>query len=134
MTTMKWIRLAVAGWLLAAGAAWAAENPLPSPGFEGDNAKWWAIGDDSSKIAAEAAHSGSLGLRIGSLAYNPMGASVSSAKLPVAAGQEFTLTFWAKGAPDCCGVYLVFANAAGKAVSEAGPKHGDAPTMCAVNR
>jgi peptidoglycan/xylan/chitin deacetylase (PgdA/CDA1 family) len=127
---MNWMKLAVAGGLLAAGAAWAAENPLPSPGFEGDNAKWWAIGDDSSQFVAEAAHSGSLGLRIGSLAYNPMGASVSSAKLPVAAGQEFTVTFWAKGTPDCCGVYLWFANEKGKNISEAGAKQ----QMCGVNQ
>ena len=115
---------------LVAGTALAAENPLPSPGFEGDNAKWWVIGDDSSQFTAEAAHTGKLGLRIGSLAYNPVSASVSSARLPVTAGQEFTVAFWAKGAPNCSGVYLWFYNAAGKMVGGGNAKQ----QMCGVNK
>ncbi len=127
---MKWMNLAIAVGMLAAVTAWAAENPLPSPGFEGENATWWSIGDDSSQFIAEAAHTGKLGLRIGSLAYNPLGASVSSARLPVTAGQEFTVSFWAKGKASCCGVYLWFFNAAGKAVGGANAKQ----QMCGVNK
>ena len=112
---------------------WGADNALPDPGFEGDNAQWWAIADDSSQIVPEAAHTGRLGLRIGSRTYNPRGASVTSARLPVTPGQALTLSFWAKGAPDGCAVYLTFANAAGKSVTDAATPRGG-QQLCAVNK
>lgn len=98
-------------------AADAPRNPLPAPGFEENASHWWTIGDDSSKVLPEAAHTGKMGLRIGSMTYNPRGASVTGARLPVAPGQAFTLTFWAKGAPHCAAVYLNYFNAAGKSVT-----------------
>ena len=114
-----------------------AENPLPNAGFEdGTNKMWWSIGDNSSQIIPEAARTGKLGLRIGSLKYNPMGASVSSARLPVTPRQEFTLSFYAKGVPKCCGVYLMFANDAGKSVANADPRFrgGGGHPVCVVDK
>jgi peptidoglycan/xylan/chitin deacetylase (PgdA/CDA1 family) len=35
---------------LLATTAWGADKPLPDPGFEDDDAQWWAIGNDSSRV------------------------------------------------------------------------------------
>lgn len=80
-------------------------NPLPNPGFE-EGTEHWAISDGESKALPEAAKSGKLGLRVGKTDYYPSGASVFSAKFPVAAEQEVTLKFQARAKASICGAYL----------------------------
>lgn len=118
------------------GISFGADNPLPNPGFEEGPSQWWSIGDNSSQIMAEAAHSGKLGLRIGTTNYNPRGASVTSAKVAVNAGQEFTLAFWARGTPNCSGVYIQFYNAAGKGIKDSDPKTrgSGGQSVCLINQ
>lgn len=101
----------------ARGAAMNDGNPLPDPGFEEGSGKGWSIGDEISTLTPEAAHSGKMGLRIGTPAYSARGSAVTSARLPVTPGQTLTVTFWAKGEPNHAGVFLYFYNAAGKQVT-----------------
>jgi peptidoglycan/xylan/chitin deacetylase (PgdA/CDA1 family) len=110
-------------WLLLF-LAWAdvalPANPIPNPGFE-EGDQGWAIRDSMSKVVPESAHEGKLGLKIvDEDAKN--GSSVMSAKLPVQAGQEITLTFWARAQADCSGVNLWFFNSAGQIVKSPDPK------------
>jgi hypothetical protein len=100
---------------LLSAAAFAADNPLPNPGFEeGDNL--WAM-SGAAVLAPEAARSGKLGLRVGAAAYSAEGSSVTSARLPVTPGQAITLTFQARSRAPCSGAYLWLYNAAGKVVA-----------------
>jgi len=110
---MRAIRLLAA--MLIAGAACAASNPLPNPGFEYGSANW-AIADEGSQVIAAAAHSGTLGLRAGAAEYTPTGAAVTSASLPVTPRQEITLRFWARANTAIGGVFLFFYRTDGKAI------------------
>ena len=96
-------------------AAFAADNPLPNPGFEEGDRLWSVAG--SARLAPEAAHAGKLGLRVGNAAYSADGASVTSARLPVTPGQSITLAFQARSQAPCSGAYLWLYNAEGKVVS-----------------
>jgi peptidoglycan/xylan/chitin deacetylase (PgdA/CDA1 family) len=109
--TFTLLRLA----LLSGSAALAADTPLPNPGFEEGGALWSISG--SAQLAPEAARSGKQGLRVGSAAYNTDGASATSARLPVAPGQEIALAFHVRSQAPCSGAYLWLYDAAGKVVS-----------------
>ncbi len=88
---------------------------LPNPGFE-EGASMWSL-DGSGQLMAEAAHGGKMGLRVGAMNYDAAGASVLSARLPVPAGTEVTLTFDARTTAVCSGAYLWFYDAVGKLVT-----------------
>ncbi|MCC7491344.1 MAG: polysaccharide deacetylase family protein [Fimbriimonadaceae bacterium] len=113
---MRWTA-ALSVLLLSAGRA--AE--LPNGGFE-DGPLRWAFNDHTSQVLPAAARGGRLGLRVGSLEYNPDGASVASCKLPVTPGETTTVTFAARATAACSGVYLQFTSAAGKEAPPAEPK------------
>jgi peptidoglycan/xylan/chitin deacetylase (PgdA/CDA1 family) len=111
----------------------AAENPLPNPGFE-KAGPHWVINDETSQITVEAAHTGQRGLRVGTDHYTPGGSSVISSRLPVAPGQEITLSFWARSKTATSGVYLFFYTAAGKTVSDPQLKAGGGFPVCPVKK
>jgi len=117
--------------LLLAVAACAAADPLPNAGFEGGEQEW-VITENVSQIVAQAAHTGTLGLRVGRERYNPAGSSVTSVRLPVTPGQQLTLRFWARGKTATSGVYLFFYTAEGKTVSDPQLKASGGNPMCAV--
>ena len=93
-------------------SAFAADTPLPNPGFE-ENGTMWSV-SGSAQLAPEAAHSGKAGLRVGNASYNVDGASVTSARLPVTPGQNIALSFQARSQAPCSGAYLWFYDEAGK--------------------
>ena len=76
----------------------------------------WSL-EGSAELAAEAAHSGKQGLRVGATNYSALGASVTSARLPITAGAEVTLSFEARTTAVCSGAYLWFYDAVGKLVT-----------------
>lgn len=96
-------------------------NPLENPGFE-YGAQQWSLSEDTSIICPEAAHGGKMGLRLGSLEYNPGGAAVFSARFPVAPQQEVTIRFWAKTQSACSGAYIWFSSGDGKLLIPEGAK------------
>jgi peptidoglycan/xylan/chitin deacetylase (PgdA/CDA1 family) len=96
-------------------SAFAADNPLPNPGFEADDGMWSVSG--TAQLMPEAARSGLRGLRVGAADYNADGSSVTSARLPVTPGQEVTLSFQVRSGAPCSGAYLWLYNTAGKTVN-----------------
>lgn len=129
------MKTAIRFWALALVVALvqsaAADNPLPNPGFE-EGEQHWTIGDEFSKITADAAHSGKLGVRVGATEYHPHVSSVTSSRLPVQEGQEIALTFWARSTKSSAGAYLFYYNADGKTVQDAKGK-GGGPT-CGITQ
>ena len=117
--------------VLTAAAARGADNRLPNSGFE-EGDRHWTIGEDVSQIVADAKHSGQKGLRVGSDHYNPAGSSVTSSRLPVAVGQDITVTFWARSTKTAAGVYLFYYTPAGKVTSD--PKIKGGFPNCAVKQ
>jgi peptidoglycan/xylan/chitin deacetylase (PgdA/CDA1 family) len=109
--------------LVSASVVVAAGNPLPNPGFEAGDSQW-VIADEASHVAAEAARTGQLGLRVGQSEYYPSGSSIHSARFAVVAGQRISLSFWARSRAANCGIYFWFADAKGKPVGS--------PPMCGV--
>ncbi|QNN20996.1 DUF2334 domain-containing protein [Planctomycetales bacterium ZRK34] len=109
------------GWLvlIAAGTAMAQQsNPLPDAGFE-DGAEAWSIHDSVSKVTAEAARSGKVGLRVGQDEYFAGGASVHSAQFAVEPGQTVSMSFWARAKQTNMGVYFMFFDADGRMTGKA---------------
>lgn len=105
-----------------------AASVLPNAGFE-EGLTGWVTRDTMSQVLPEAAHAGKAGLRITD-ADAKRGSDLTSAKLPVAAGQALTLTFSAKAQGDFLGVYLWFYNAAGGAVKDEAKKYsGGLPSV-----
>ncbi len=88
-------------------------NFLPNPGFENQLADW-QINDSISQLLPEAAHSGKVGLRIGSENGKCAGSSVQSSRLPVAPRQTFTLSFFARAKAVNAAAYIWYENAEGK--------------------
>jgi len=132
MRLMRLLALCVS--VLALRAAMAVEapaNPLPNAGFE-DGEKMWTIGDDFAKFTSEAAHSGSMGLRLGTTEYAAMGTSAISARLPVTPAQEITVRFWARTTVPISGAFIWFYGADGKLVKDPDIKGGFA--TCMVNK
>lgn len=82
-------------------------TPLPNPGFE-EGTTAWSIADGNSRVLAEAAHTGTGGLRVGKPDYYPSGSSVFSSKFAVTPGQKISLSFWARATAANCGAYLWF--------------------------
>lgn len=122
--------------LLAAGPLLAQPelyNALPNAGLEAGEQDW-AISDDTSQFTAEAAHNGRQGLRLGTLEYNPNGASVLSSALPVTPGQELTLTFWCRTQASCSGVFLWYYGADHKLVSAPAQKATGGQTVCVPDK
>lgn len=95
--------------------AFAADNPLPNPGFEAEDGMWAVSG--CAQLRPEAARSGARGLRVGAAEYDAEGSSVTSARLPVTPGQPVTLSFQVRSTAPCSGAYLWLYNAAGKTVN-----------------
>lgn len=93
---------------LLTSALYAAEPPLPNPGFEEGDTMWAVSGE--AVLTPDAAYSGKTGLRVGTDVYSADGSSVTSARLPVAPGQEITLAFQARSRAACSGAYLWFYN------------------------
>jgi peptidoglycan/xylan/chitin deacetylase (PgdA/CDA1 family) len=105
-----------------------AASVLPNAGFE-EGLTGWVTRDTMSQVLAEAAHTGKAGLRITD-ADVKKGSDLTSAKLPVVAGQALTLTFSARAQGDFLGVYFWFHDAAGKAVKNDVFKHsGGLPSV-----
>lgn len=81
---------------LLAAFAGETEIPLDNPGFEQGEAGW-TIREKApmSSAVAEAAHEGTLGLRVTD-EDTVNGSSALSQIIPVEPGQKFRLTFWAR--------------------------------------
>ena len=117
------LRVLALAFLAALAPAWAADNPLPNPGFEEGEGEW-TLDDNTSRVTADAARTGKSGLRVGADRYVAEGASVFSARFPAAPGQELSLSFWARSKASTCGVYLWFLNAEGKDTKDPDLKGG----------
>jgi peptidoglycan/xylan/chitin deacetylase (PgdA/CDA1 family) len=143
--THKTLTHGVAAWLtiltsvaLMATTALAQEQPptaaepanvLPNPGFEDGMDPWW-INETASEITAEAAHTGTLGLRAGADRYVSMGAQVDGPRFPVTPGQELTVKFWARTRTGNGGVFLQFFDAANKMISDPALKASGGIPVC----
>ena len=112
------------------GPSPAPATVLPNPGFEEGGQQWSC--DDVSKVVPEAAHEGKMGLRVAAEKFGPTGSSAQSARLPVAPGQEVTLTFWARTKSDFMGVYLIFVNSGGKWMKNPAIRSGGGHASCGV--
>ncbi len=116
-----------AALVMLGSAVQAAEGDIVprNAGFESGE-QFWVIDDSTSQISADAARSGSLGLRVGTEKYNPTGSSVTSEFFPLQPGQEIELGFWARTSVNACGVYLVFNRADGRRTG--------GQSICAINK
>lgn len=96
---------------------------LPNPGFEEGLANWQSR-DQMSAAVADAAKSGAHGLRVTD--NDPAkGSDLLSARLPVVAGQNITLSFQARADAAFLGVYLRFETAAGRVVKDPALRYTD---------
>ncbi|TSJ79538.1 polysaccharide deacetylase [Rariglobus hedericola] len=112
----------------AAVSAAVAASILPNGGFE-EGLTGWVTRDAMSQVSPEAAHTGKGGLRVTD-ADAQKGSDLTSAKLPVVAGQALALSFSARAQGDFCGVYLWFHDAAGKPVKDEAKKYtGGMPSV-----
>jgi len=98
-------------------------NVLPNPGFEEETAAW-QVGEGDSLVTADAARTGKFGLRISNDRTKARGCNASSATFVVKAGQEITLTFWARSDSTGAGVYLMYVSDKGRMVNDPGTKGG----------
>ena len=110
--------------------AFGVDSPLPNPGFE-EGLAAWVVKDTMSKAVPEAAHSGKLGLRIVD-EDKGVGSSVMSAKLPVKAGQQIKVNFWAKTTTSFSSVFLWFYDANRKVIKDPSLKHTDGLSAAAI--
>jgi hypothetical protein len=101
--------------LLFAGIASAAEPlPFPNAGFEEGMSSWVADKNDTannlSQVVAEAAHTGSFGLRV-TQTDSQTGSWLQSARIPVGSAQSYRLEFWARVVETSgIGVWIQFYN------------------------
>lgn len=98
-------------------------NVLPNPGFE-DGATAWQVGEGDSVVTPEAARTGQQGLRISNDRTKAKGSNASSATFAVKAGQQLTLTFWARANDKGAGVYLMYVSDKGRMVNDPATKGG----------
>ncbi|MFA6285941.1 MAG: polysaccharide deacetylase [Opitutaceae bacterium] len=123
-TPLRWLKLVCLSFVFSA----AAQAALPNAGFE-DGLAGWVAKDAMATASPEAARTGKQGLRITD-ADAKRGSDLTSAKLPVEAGQALTLTFSAKSQGDFLGVYLWFYDAAGRPVKDEAKKYsGGLPSV-----
>jgi hypothetical protein len=95
-----------------------AETPLefPDAGFE-ERSGWSPISAPMAALHEDAAHTGTIGLRIVDKSRK-MGSNVRSAHLPVSAGASYAVRFWAKAVSQAgVAVYADFFNADRKMVT-----------------
>lgn len=110
-----------------------AENPIPNPGLE-DGTSGWRIGEEVTKADPAAAHTGKSGLRVKIDTGRPYGSSAYTARLPVEAGKEITLSFWAKTQKKMSGVYLYFYDKDGKIIKDDKNKHSGGLPQVGINQ
>lgn len=109
--------LAVCGLLVLAVVPGRADQAveLDNPGFEQGLAGWDAAKDNGmSQAIAEAAHDGSLGLRVTDASPKD-GSSLASRRFKAVPGKIYQARFWSRAvAGEGVGVYILFFDAAGK--------------------
>ncbi|CAN5343267.1 hypothetical protein BH09VER1_BH09VER1_27700 [soil metagenome] len=104
-----------------------AEDPLPlvNPGFENAATGWNSSKEDAaasiSQVSPEAAHSGDAGLRVTQADGGP-GSWIQGSKVPVEAGKNYRVEFWARCVQDSgIGVWVQFYDAQGKNLTPTNP-------------
>ena len=85
---------------------------LPNAGFEAGAEAWHSNDSGMSAVVPEAARSGGLGLRITDRS-DSAGSNFRSARIPVAAGKNYDLSFWARPTESngVIGVYIQYFDA-----------------------
>ncbi len=102
-----------------------AQQEVANPGFEQGIQGWVTSPEDAaaklSQAVAEAAHSGSLGLRVRQEATGP-GSWLQSGKVAVDAGAKYQLHFWARAVEESgVGVWIQFYDAERKVIQTSAP-------------